>query len=127
MRTAWNPLGWAVGLALIALPASPLMAEVSTGVMRVSLRVVPAGEALPIGTPVPEPSSLRHPASPNAVLCRSDDHGYRECQTPFRGRVTLSREITATRCVEHRNWGWREGAVWVDQGCGAVFVRVGVN
>jgi hypothetical protein len=49
------------------------------------------------------------------------------CRTPFHGPVTLSREVSATRCIEHRNWGWRDGAVWVDQGCGAVFVRVGAN
>ena len=34
-----------------------------------------------------------------------------------------ARETAATHCVENRNWGWHEGAVWVDGGCGAVFMR----
>ena len=90
--------------------------------MRVGLTVV-AAESMTVA--LPEPSSLGYPASPVAVMCQSDDHGYRECRTPFHGPVTLSREVASTRCVEGRNWGWQEGTVWVDQGCAAVFVRVG--
>ena len=108
---------------------STLLADTSSSRMRIGLTLVPAG---PADTPVPEPASLGYPASPNAVLCRSDDQGrgdkvgrgYRECRTPFKGPVTLSREVGATRCIEDHNWGWRDGAVWVNQGCGAVFVRI---
>lgn len=88
--------------------------------MRVGLVLVAADELQ--ATP-PAPSQLDFPASPSAVMCRSDTEGYRECATPFRGRVVLSREVDDTRCVEGRNWGWREGAVWVDHGCSAVFLR----
>lgn len=89
--------------------------------MRVGLVLV-AADDLPDAPPAPD--QLDFPASPSAVLCSSDAAGYRECATPFRGRVVLSRELDDTRCVEGRNWGWREGAVWVDHGCAAVFLRV---
>jgi hypothetical protein len=144
MTTSSPYRGLALGLALLAVPAAAhigrpdgaavvdrvraasgiptLLADASTGQMRIGLTVVAAE---PVEARLPDPASLGYPASPNAVLCHSDDHGYRECLTPFHGRVVLSREVSATRCVENRNWGWRDGAVWVDQGCGAVFVRIG--
>lgn len=92
--------------------------------MRIGLVMV-AADALQAVPPVP--SELDFPASPSAILCRSDTAGYRECATPFRGKVVLSRELDNTRCVEGRNWGWREGAVWVDHGCAAVFLRASTN
>lgn len=88
--------------------------------MRVGLVLV-AADDFPAAPPAPD--QLDFPASPSAVLCSSDAAGYRECATPFRGRVVLSRELDNTRCVEGRNWGWREGAVWVDHGCAAVFLK----
>lgn len=142
MTTSFQRGGWALCLAMLAIPAAarvggrdrvivtgnasprvavPLLADASSGRMRIGLTLIAAE---PADAPLPEPASLGYPASPNAVLCRSDDQGYRECRTPFQDRVTLSREVGATRCIEHHNWGWHEGAVWVDQGCGAVFVRV---
>ena len=144
MTTSFKRGGWALCLAALAIPAAasgerarvivtgdasprvavPQPAYASSGRMRIGLTLVAAERA---DAPLPEPASLGHPASPNAVLCRSDAQGsggYRECRTPFHGRVVLSREVGATRCIEHRNWGWHDGAVWVDQGCGAVFVRV---
>lgn len=99
--------------------ASPTTGRTSAQ-LRIGLVLVAANE---LQTVPPAPSQLDFPASPSAVLCRSDAAGYRECATPFRGRVLLSREVDNTRCVEGRNWGWREGAVWVDRGCAAVFLR----
>jgi len=93
----------------------------SSGQMRVGLTLVAVDT--PASAPLPDPAGLGYPASPSAVLCRSEGDGYRECRTPFRGRVLLSREVADTRCVENGNWGWRDGAVWVDRGCAAVFVQ----
>ncbi|MBF6025685.1 DUF3011 domain-containing protein [Lysobacter niastensis] len=147
MTTRWKHTGWAFGLTLLTIPAAahigrderafaerrpmqaaaPLMlADATSGRMLIGLTIVSPQEQAS-DAPLPEPASLGYPASRNAVLCHSDDHGYRECMTPFHGRVSVSREVSSTRCIENRNWGWREGAVWVDQGCGAVFVRVGAN
>jgi DUF3011 family protein len=52
-----------------------------------------------------------------SVLCESSNNRYRECPTNFRGRATLTQNISATRCVEGQNWGSRDGLVWVDRGC----------
>lgn len=127
---------WLIALSLIAVPAFGATPQATTaqqggrsmatagsghssGVMRVGLTLVAAQEA---AAPLPLPAQLGHPASPSAVLCRSDAAGYRECLTPFRGPVLLSRELADARCIEGKNWGWREGAVWVDGGCSAVFL-----
>lgn len=96
-------------------------ADASSGRMRVGLTLVD-GQA---ETSLPDPASLDFPATPRAILCQSDGQRYRECRTPFHGPVTLAREVSGTRCVEDENWGWREGKVWVDRGCAAVFVRIG--
>ncbi|MFD0739157.1 DUF3011 domain-containing protein [Lysobacter koreensis] len=91
------------------------------GRMRVGLTLI----AEPTESPLPDPASLDFPATSRAIRCESEGQRYRECRTPFRGPVTLAREVSGTRCVEDENWGWREGAVWVDRGCAAVFLRIG--
>lgn len=96
-------------------------AGTSSGVMRVGLILVDEQSQAPL----PDPASLDFPATSRAIRCESEGQRYRECQTPFRGPVTLAREVSGTRCVEDENWGWREGRVWVDRGCAAVFVRIG--
>lgn len=117
---------WKCSLWLLVLAAGPWWALTahssghSRGQMSVGLTLV-AGDVPEL--PLPTPVELDHPASPNAVLCRSGTLGYRECRTPFHERALLSRELTDTRCIEGRNWGWRPGAVWVDGGCAAVFMK----
>ncbi|WP_441816710.1 DUF3011 domain-containing protein [Lysobacter sp. TAF61] len=135
MATVPKQAVWLLSLTLLATPilspargaggafVAPMMASSSSGQMQVGLTLLAPDSTT---TQPPDPASLDFPASPNAVLCHSPNRGYRECRTPFRGPVRLSREITGTRCVEDRNWGWRDGAIWVDQGCGAVFMRIGV-
>lgn len=60
--------------------------------------------------------------SPTSVICSSKDRRYNECRTPFRGRARLVENISDTRCVEGRNWGSRQGVVWVNGGCRARFI-----
>ncbi len=93
----------------------------SSGAMRVGLTLVDG----PPPAALPDPASLDFPATARAIRCESQGQHYRECQTPFRGPVALAREVSGTRCVEDQNWGWREGRVWVDRGCAAVFVTTG--
>lgn len=61
----------------------------------------------------------------SSVICSSNDKRYKECRTPFRGRARLVENISGTRCVEGRNWGSRQGLVWVDDGCRGRFVDSG--
>ena len=62
---------------------------------------------------------------PTSIICSSNDKRYRECRTPFRGRARLQQNISSTRCIEGRNWGSRQGLVWVDNGCRGRFIDSG--
>lgn len=59
-----------------------------------------------------------------AFRCESQGFGYNMCRVDTgRGSdVRIRRQISKTRCVEGRNWGWNRAGVWVDQGCAAEFV-----
>jgi hypothetical protein len=57
------------------------------------------------------------------VRCASVDFRYRMCQvdTGRGSEVELVRQISDTRCIEGRTWGWNRAGIWVDQGCEGVF------
>ncbi len=57
------------------------------------------------------------------VRCASHNYGYRLCQidTGRGSRVFLSQQVSNTRCVEGRNWGWNRAGIWVNGGCEGVF------
>ncbi|MFI4969871.1 MAG: DUF3011 domain-containing protein [Lysobacterales bacterium] len=57
------------------------------------------------------------------VRCASSGYQYNLCQvdTGQGSRVAIVRQVSKTRCVEGRNWGWNRAGVWVDQGCEGVF------
>lgn len=58
------------------------------------------------------------------VRCGSQNFGYRLCQvdTGRGSEVRLSRQISGSRCIEDRSWGWNRAGIWVDEGCEAEFV-----
>lgn len=58
------------------------------------------------------------------VRCGSPQYNYNMCQvdTGRGGRVFVNRQLSDTRCVEGRNWGWNRAGVWVDKGCSAEFM-----
>ena len=57
------------------------------------------------------------------VSCGSPQYNYYFCKVDVgaRGRVTLRRQTSSTRCIEGRNWGWNRAGIWVNKGCGAQF------
>lgn len=55
------------------------------------------------------------------VRCESADGRYAECDMGGIGRVTLSRQLSDANCVEGKTWGYRDGKVWVNNGCRADF------
>ena len=63
--------------------------------------------------------------NPSSVICSSDGQRYRECRTPFQGRPRLIENISHSQCVEGRNWGSRQGLVWVSGGCRGRFIDSG--
>lgn len=58
------------------------------------------------------------------LRCGSPQYRYNFCQvdTGRGSRVYIRRQLSDTRCMEGRNWGWNRGGIWVDQGCSAEFV-----
>lgn len=55
------------------------------------------------------------------VRCESRDNRRRYCDVAVRYGVTLQRQLSDTRCVHGRNWGWDRRGIWVDGGCRADF------
>ncbi len=55
--------------------------------------------------------------------CQSEDYRYKMCQvdTGRGGEVRIERQISDTRCVQNRNWGYNRAGVWVNGGCAAIF------
>lgn len=96
--------------------AGPMLAGASRGQMQIGLTIV---------APPAEPDAADEADLTGIdaeVRCESSDLGYRECTTPFRGPARVAHEVSDVMCIEGGNWGWRDGAVWVDRGCRAVFV-----
>ncbi len=56
------------------------------------------------------------------IRCESSDHRQRQCNTQWRG-ATLVRQLSDTRCVEGRTWGFRNGTIWVNDGCRGEFAE----
>jgi len=62
------------------------------------------------------------PASADGkVRCDSTDGRYHECAAGYADSVTVARQWSKTKCVRGDNWGYRDGMIWVDEGCHADF------
>ncbi|MCY7313888.1 MAG: DUF3011 domain-containing protein [Pseudoxanthomonas sp.] len=59
--------------------------------------------------------------SNRTARCESPDGRTVTCNTGFRGRAVLPRQLSSTRCIENQNWGQRRGSIWVSSGCRAEF------
>ncbi len=59
-----------------------------------------------------------------AIRCGSQNFSYRLCEvdTGRGSEVRLTRQISGSRCIEDRTWGWNRAGIWVDEGCEAEFV-----
>jgi hypothetical protein len=55
------------------------------------------------------------------VRCDSTDGHYHECAAGVANSVTVARQWSKTDCVRGQNWGYRDGMIWVDEGCRADF------
>lgn len=56
------------------------------------------------------------------VRCESNDKRTRRCNVDTRGGVRITRQLSDTRCIQGRNWGYDNRGIWVSQGCRAEFV-----
>lgn len=59
--------------------------------------------------------------SAQVVRCESPRGARNQCRVDVRGGVRLLRQLSSTRCVQGRNWGYDHGGIWVSQGCRADF------
>ncbi|MBN8480957.1 MAG: DUF3011 domain-containing protein [Xanthomonadales bacterium] len=60
----------------------------------------------------------------DSVRCESKDYRLNRCNVDWRdGR--LVRQTSSSRCVRGQNWGVDRRGLWVDRGCGGVFVEAG--
>ena len=55
------------------------------------------------------------------IRCESGNGKYKYCRAETDNRVTLTRQLSSTKCRTFRNWGYDRHGVWVDEGCRAEF------
>lgn len=56
------------------------------------------------------------------VTCASDDNRRHACDWQGRnGRPVIVKQLSKSACVEGRTWAYRNGQIWVDEGCRARF------
>lgn len=56
------------------------------------------------------------------IACNSERNRYNECRTNWRD-AQLVQQTSNAQCVEGRTWGFRNGLLWVDQGCAGIFAE----
>ena len=58
-----------------------------------------------------------------SLRCASQGYHYNMCQidTGRGSAVRVARQISHTRCVQGRTWGYNRAGIWVDGGCEAIF------
>lgn len=57
------------------------------------------------------------------ISCNSENNRPRQCPTGGWSGAQLVRQTSRASCVEGRTWGFRNGAIWVDQGCAGEFIE----
>lgn len=56
------------------------------------------------------------------VSCGSPQYRLNRCQVPGQWRdVQLLRQTSKAACTQGQTWGFNQGGLWVDKGCGGVF------
>ncbi len=55
------------------------------------------------------------------ITCSSDNGGRQYCNADTRNGVVLVRQLSQSRCVQDRTWGYDRRGIWVDRGCRAEF------
>ncbi len=65
-----------------------------------------------------------HDDGDEGLECRSENYSYSRCDVPWRD-ARLVQQLSSTACVRGRTWGIDRRGLWVDAGCGGVFVEAG--
>lgn len=64
------------------------------------------------------------PGGGDRVECSSKDYRYTRCDVRW-NQADLVRQTSNARCVKGQTWGIDRRGLWVDRGCGGVFVESG--
>jgi Protein of unknown function (DUF3011) len=63
------------------------------------------------------------PISSRAITCSSNDGRRNYCNVETsNARITMSKQISGSSCVEGTTWGFDNRGIWVDKGCRANFL-----
>ena len=62
------------------------------------------------------------PPTHSSIQCQSSSSRHQQCNTPWRERSRLVRQLTAHKCIEGVSWGTQPGQVWTSRGCGGEFL-----
>ncbi len=65
-----------------------------------------------------------HNSRNDRIECSSNDYRYTRCNVDWR-KAQLVRQTSEARCIEGRTWGIDRRGLWVDRGCGGIFVELG--
>lgn len=98
-----------------------MRSERTVSALRRRWRTVCASMTVAVAALLAAPQPARAQAS--EVTCASDGGRQVECEMDTRGVVTMSRQLSRAPCIEGRTWGLSRHAVWVKDGCRAVFVN----
>ena len=63
----------------------------------------------------------RHASAQTLVTCESLRGDRQVCGVNTAGGVSVRQQLSGTRCIQGRNWGYTRNAIWVDDGCRAQF------
>lgn len=66
-------------------------------------------------------AAAQGPGIGQEIRCESTDGSYRQCGSGLYGTPVLVRQLSDTACTLDRNFGLRNGALWVNLGCRGVF------
>lgn len=58
----------------------------------------------------------------DSISCGSSGYKLMRCRVPWRD-ARLVRQTSDSSCVRDRTWGMDRGGLWVDKGCGGIFVE----
>jgi hypothetical protein len=90
----------------------------------ISIGLVIAGSALMMPTAMATPQYGHQGGGRDRIECESRDYRYTRCNVDWRS-ADLVRQLSEARCIEGRTWGIDRRGLWVDRGCGGVFVERG--
>lgn len=71
-----------------------------------------------------EPQRGDYGSRHDRIACESENYRFTRCNADWRD-AEIVRQTSESRCIEGRTWGVDRRGLWVDRGCGGIFVERG--